>query len=195
MELDIVVAATPEERLAAYRLRYDVYVREMARRQPEADHRGQLIADALDERGIVLLARDRRTGEPVGTLRTNLLRSGPVGHYEGLYGLGELSAAERHVTAITTRFIVARHCRRSRAAVQLGMAAFRIGRAAGIQVDYMDCNDWLLPFFERLGYRRLKVIEHPLYGQVNLMRLKVREARVLNTLNERHSRGLHDLAV
>lgn len=174
MAIEIVEAADHDLREAVFRFRYDIYVREMRRRQKDADHARGRVEDALDRTAILLAARDTGTGRIAGTARGNIVEGSDLGIYERLYGLDRLGQDARTTTSITTRFMVERERRGTLLAVQLARALFERGAAAGVTTNYIDCNEPLVPFFERLGYRSLRAIEHPEYGPVRLMRLDVR---------------------
>jgi GNAT superfamily N-acetyltransferase len=176
MAIHIIDATDPAVREAVFRFRYDIYVREMRRRQKDADHVRERVEDALDRGAMLLAARDTSTGRIVGTARSNVVARSELGVYDRLYGLDALSPGERAVTTITTRFMVERERRGTLLAVQLARSLFERGAAQGITTDYIDCNEPLVPFFERLGYRSMRTIEHPEYGTVRLMRLDVRDA-------------------
>jgi len=173
MATHIGLVTTSADRERVYRFRYQVYVREMGRTEPLACHRRQRLADPLDETALVLAASDTVTGDTVGTIRSNLLRDGGTHHYEDLYGLGGLSATERETTSLTTRLMVTSTHRGGALAVQLAMASYALAGDKGIESDYIDCNDPLVPFFTRLGYQRVRRVIHPQYGNVTVMRLEI----------------------
>jgi GNAT superfamily N-acetyltransferase len=175
MAIDIIDATDPSVREAVFRFRYDIYVREMRRRQKDADHERQRVEDILDRDAILLAAVDTGSGRVVGTARSNIVGRSEIGVYDRLYGLDALSARERTVTTITTRFMVDRERRGTVLAMQLARSLFARGAARGITTDYIDCNEPLVPFFERLGYRSIRTVEHPDYGAVRLMRLDLRD--------------------
>ena len=163
----IVVVDSAHLREEVYRFRYDVYVREMRRPQPDADHDGGRLVDTLDEGGLLLAALGP-SGRVIGTLRANLFDEPGALDYERLYGLA-LTDAERRVTSLTTRMMVAPGYRGSGLALALARKRFKSAIATGLARDYMDCNDHLVPFFSRLGYRAERRIVHPDYGEVTLM--------------------------
>jgi GNAT superfamily N-acetyltransferase len=171
--VDIVEARDARLRADVFRFRYDIYVREMARPQTYADHARGRIEDPLDAFAVLLAAVDRETGLVAGTVRANVLGDGDIGPYAALYGLDRLSTAERRKTSITTRLMVERTKRGSAAGTRLAAALYAHGRARGVETDYIDCNAHLVPFFERLGYRPVRLIDHPDYGRVTLMRIDV----------------------
>jgi len=173
MAIEIIDATDPDVREAVFRFRYDIYVREMRRRQKDADHDRGRVEDALDRTAVLLAARDSASGRIVGTARANVVAHADLGVYERLYGLDTLNAAERGATSITTRFMVERERRGTLLAVQLARALFARGVDKGVRTDFIDCNEPLVPFFERLGYQPVRTVEHPEYGIVRLMRLEI----------------------
>jgi GNAT superfamily N-acetyltransferase len=175
--IELVEACGAGLRDAVFRFRYDVYVREMRRPQKDADHARGRIEDALDARALLFAAREPASGRIVGTVRANVAADGGLGLYEDLYGLATLTADERAVTSITTRLMIDRRCRRTALGVRLATALYARGLERGITTDFIDCNEHLIAFFEHLGYRKVRVIRHPDYGHVMLMRLDVHDVQ------------------
>jgi hypothetical protein len=175
MTAEVRVADTSDLREAVYRFRYDVYVREMGRSEPYADHGRRRLTDPMDATALIFAALDGQ-GQIIGTLRTNPLRDGGTAAYERLYGLTGLPAHVRDVTSITTRLMVSRSRRGGSLVVRLAAAICAAGLHAGIYTDFIDCNAPLVPFFIRLGYRDQGTILHPQYGHVTLMRLDLSDS-------------------
>jgi hypothetical protein len=171
MAVEIVEARDARVRADVFRFRYEIYVREMARPQKDADHAGKRIEDGLDAFAMILAAREAATGRICGTVRANLLADGDVGYYEELYGLDRLAGDARRRVSVTTRMMVERTKRGTLLAAMLASALYGYGLDRGVDADYIDCNPHLVPFFERLGYRAGGTIRHPEYGHVTLMRL------------------------
>jgi GNAT superfamily N-acetyltransferase len=163
----IVIVDAPALREEVYRFRYDIYVREMRRTQRTADHADGRIVDPLDEGGTLLAALDA-AGRVIGTLRGNMFHEPAAREYERLYEL-ELSDRRRRITSLTTRLMIAPSYRGSGLALALARARFRSGVDSGTALDYIDCNDHLVPVFSRLGYRELRRVAHPDYGLVTVM--------------------------
>ncbi|MEO6445957.1 MAG: hypothetical protein ABIZ91_15105, partial [Gemmatimonadaceae bacterium] len=118
----------------------------------------------------------------VGVLRTNFLREGDVGEYTILYGLNALTPMQRQVTSVTTRLMIAAPYRSGTLAVRLATAVYDFGLASGIEFDYIDCNPPLDHFFRRLGHRPMHQGSHPEYGDVSIMRLRLRDESHLRTI-------------
>lgn len=165
-----------------YRFRYDIYVREMRRRQRYADDARQRIVDPLDGTGIVFAAIDSRSGHVVGTARTNFLKHGRVPEYERLYGIDQRRDLRATDASITTRLMVAPQYRRSIVTHQLVKALFVRALDEGVVADFIDCNDPHVPFFERLGYRRVNQVEHDEYGCVNVMQITLADTAHLKSV-------------
>lgn len=175
--LAAISRATASEHEAIYGFWYDVYVKEMGRLidDPLTDHARRLVRDPLAECGLLLVARDEEqqivaTMLTTGAAHSELGTNQPLGTYETLYGLDQLSASERHTSTITTKLMVAPAFRRTRLPMQLARRGYQITLQAGMQHDYIDCNDHLVPFFLKLGYREHRGrVYHPCYGHVNSM--------------------------
>ena len=79
----------------------------------------------------------------------------------------------RH-TSINTRLMVAPQFRKTGLGLSLGLASYAYGAPLGIKWNFIDCNDHLLPFYMGIGYLpHAPKAEHPEYGLVNRLRLKV----------------------
>jgi hypothetical protein len=172
---------TPREREAVFSFRYTVYVEEMRRDEPHADHRRRRIIDPLDATGY-LLAAFGSDGRVVGTVRVNLSRDSNLSSYEGPYGMTQAPfvAYHPHATGIVTKLMVSDAYRRSTVAVRLARACYDYGRRQGVAFSFIDCNPHLKPFFERLGFRQVMPdFTHPVYGRVHPLVLDVRDAAIL----------------
>jgi CRP-like cAMP-binding protein/predicted GNAT family N-acyltransferase len=152
------------DRESAFRLRYDVYVSEMGRRQPYADPVALTICEPSDDKGHIFVATDG--DEVVGTVRINFRRDGPL-ECEDLYELKRFMPYYPDYVSMTTKLIVRRDFRHTGVAGRLAMAAFELGRSNGVRIDVIDCNPHLLRLYQSIGYRMYRHnIEHPDYGSV-----------------------------
>lgn len=156
-----------------FRFRYAIYVEEMGRRQKYACAETKTIRDPLDDlghQGIVLL-----DDAIIGCIRMNFLRDGPIGDYLRLYGLSTLSPGELKTASICTRLMIGPSLRKTQVSIELIKFAYAFGLSRGIDTCFIDCNDHLVRFFERFGWRFLFKREHEDYGLVNVMRLDLRD--------------------
>ena len=159
--------------LDLYRFRYAIYVEEMRRKQFYASHKDRTITDPLDATAVNIVAID---GDAIcGCVRVNFLRRGPIGEYQSLYGIDRLPESEQQASSITTRLMVGRAWRRTTVTSRLITTIYEYALRRDILTDYIDCNRHLIPFFERLGYRKRFTCNHPEYGDVTVMSIDVRD--------------------
>jgi predicted GNAT family N-acyltransferase len=169
---------SPSAQQAVYRLRYDVYVTEMRRPQPYADHERRLVSDPLDEHGLVL---GLHHGDAiVGTVRLNSLDR-DVGDYRDLYGLDALPRSETAAHVIVTSLMFDPDHRGTPALVKVFQACFAAAWERGVTTAWVDCNDHLVPMFLRFGFVPERRFLHPLYGEVQLLRLNLRDTAALRS--------------
>lgn len=164
--LDIRVASSADEREAIYRLRYDIYIEEMGRKQRHADPVRRRIEEPLDERGVLLGAWDE-DGSLVGTVRNNY---GDCGPYHSFYQM-ERAGHLLDRAFISTKLMIRPQLRhRTRTVVDLAAAGYRDAVQRGMLFCFIDCNPHLLSMFRSLGFREYcGPVDHPEYGQVEPM--------------------------
>ena len=148
--VSVHLCRTGEMTLQAQRLRYEVYVDELGRDSPHADHKRRIITDDLDIFAHIFIAVE--DGETIGTLRGNLSAEGSVGYLEELYGM-TLSPKHPAATAICTKFVIKRKNRGGPAAMKLIAAMVRFGLRHNVQQCYIDCIPRLLHYYWALGFR------------------------------------------
>jgi hypothetical protein len=192
-------AASEDDLRRIFAFRYDVYVREMGRRQRYADHAAGLVREPLDETAHLYLA-ESADGSVVGTVRTNYSRDLNLAPYPELYRMGwALAALPGHVS-ISTKIIVARRYRTGlRSGLlsgALAMATYRDALAAGIAMDFCDCSTPAIEsFFRHLGYRRYEEdVVHPELGPVRLLVLLTRDHAFLSACRSPFAALLGDAA-
>lgn len=153
--MQVSLADSPEQREAIYALRYAIYVEEMGKSPPAADHKRRWIRDALDDTGQLYAVHDVH-GVVVGTLRINRLAD--LADPEALL-------APLPITPLLERFPLEAITHTSRLMLQpawrggatLGMLFNRgYGDAAeaGVRVDLCNAKPGLVELYEQLGYRR-----------------------------------------
>lgn len=165
---DVSVCRDEAALQAVQRLRYEIYVEEMGRPQPHADHVNKRITDDLDARGHTLTIE--ADGELAGTLRLSFLSDG-IGKYEDMYSLGDLTPSERKRHVVVTALMLRPSVRGTGAMGQLFRAVYAHARVLGGECCWIDCNSPLVPVFEHYGFKAVTTFPHPLYGNVHLMRL------------------------
>lgn len=176
---EVVWCTSAEDLEAIYRLRYKVYVEEMARNQPHADHAGRRITDELDATGIVFgLASE---GAWVGTMRLNRVSDG-IGKYAEMYGLDGLSPEEARRHVIGTVLMVLPGGRRQHGTMMLFLSSLAYALQNGVDRCWIDCNPHLVSMFEGVGYRKHHVVDHALYGRVQVMSVDLRDVDHLRAI-------------
>ena len=162
-ELERCVTVTPEKRelfAAAAALRYDVYVREMGRNDPGANHEQGTIVDVLDHDPRSRIFCEVVDGKVVGTVRVSVA---VPKFYRDLYGL---RGADGDIS-LTTRFSVHPEYRRSGVAARLVRRCFRFAAEQGVLLDFIDATPPTDRLYLRMGYLPLgAALEHPNYGTV-----------------------------
>ncbi|MEM1261381.1 MAG: GNAT family N-acetyltransferase [Pseudomonadota bacterium] len=150
---------------------YDVYVLEMGRHLDEdglANHVGNELSDPYTRSADLFAASTN--DNVIGTLQSIYVARGNCDKYLSLYGLQNRSTADHAVISVTNKLMVAPQYRASGLAFRLAAATYRKGLRDGIEENYIDCNDYLIEFYKRIGYREhLGWIEHVDYGRVYSM--------------------------
>ena len=153
----VVPAQSQEEREEIFALRYEIYVEEMGKSPPEADHRHRLIRDSLDPAARLYGLRNPE-GKLVGTLRLNLLADlhDPDSQL-GVMAKVLLPVLE-HVSwqsiSYTSRLMLHAACRGGTALGLLFNRCYGDAIQAGIRLDVCHANPGLVELYEQLGYRR-----------------------------------------
>lgn len=166
MTCEIRRVRTAGERTAVHRLRYDVYIRELANDHPRADHdRGEL-ADDLDGRNPVILGAFVH-GELAGTLRLNALADCPpetLTYHQ--IGPEEWAEADRRVVA--GMLVVAPAHRGRPVMVRLAKAATDHIRDRGGHAFHLFGERHNARLYERMGFRVGwdRPMRHPVYREV-----------------------------
>jgi predicted GNAT family N-acyltransferase len=172
-QLTIRLAKTDEEYDAAYRLRYQVYVKELGYKQSFANHTRQIVQDPLDATATVLIATiDNRV---VGTLRNNVASDGDLGCFALLHRMHLLHEAYPSRVSMTSRLSVEPGFRNGRVFMKLVQALLPLLLERAIEFDFIDCEKKLLPLYARFGYRRTgsTPFEHPEVGPRIPMMIRV----------------------
>jgi len=149
--VEIRLCRNPQMLRDAQRIRYEVYCEELGRTSPFADQKQRIIADDLDTFAHVLLAVEGET--PIGTMRLNRAKEGPLGAIEQIYGM-PTSPHHPENTGVCTKFIVKKSHRYGQASFRLMSTSLQMGLQHEIKSCYIDCIPQLLPFYMSLGFRQ-----------------------------------------
>lgn len=151
--MDVRVAETPREREDIFRFRYKVYVEDLKKEVPGADHTQKMVRDEEDESGILLYVSDR-TDKVVGTLRLNRLSKGVSDDLRQLYGLDQFDDVPASQIAVASRFIVSPDA----AGAGSALSQYALGWALehAIKLVFSYCSPHMVAGYEQLGFRRFK---------------------------------------
>lgn len=155
--ITVGIATTLREKRKIYRLRYRVYVEEMAMKLDAIDHANKLLYDEMDQTAVLLYAQCG--SEVIGTMRINIGRVADLPpdlarilcleRFENYYEGGE-----KGVYAYTGKLMVAPEYRNSVAMFLLMVKGYEIYCQYGVKFSFGVCNFHLLRLYEQLGYRR-----------------------------------------
>lgn len=162
------------------RFRYDVYVKQLDRRQKYADHQDQTISDPLDSFSTNIIARDG--DDIVACLRASFFRDGDVGYYKTFYRVNEYFSSFEGIT-IVTQLMISRKCKKYKLAKLLCEKVYEYALLNGIGYCFIDCNDPLEAMFKKLGFTTLFRDKHYDYGRVNVMVLNLHDIEHLRAVN------------
>jgi len=155
MNLQVLLVDSPEQREAIYALRYAIYVEEMGKSPPAADHQRRWIRDGLDP-SARLYAVHNEAGGLVGTLRLNRLSdlSDPLRELEPLPIASLLERFPPEAISYTSRLMLLPAWRGGAALGMLFNRCYGDAAEAGIRVDLCHAKPGLVELYEQLGYRR-----------------------------------------
>lgn len=151
--LRIERAGTAEELRDIQRFRYRIYVEEMGKPMPEADHDTKRIVDVADDRGFVFGAFEDQ--ELIGTLRLSVGLGAVAGDpHLAIYDIEAFSGVDPRQIAFASRFMLHRDYRGSLAAHRLALAALETAIANGARLCLCYCAPYLVSYYEQMGFRR-----------------------------------------
>jgi hypothetical protein len=147
-------AETPEEREGIYRLRYAVYVDELSKDLPDADHDRRWLRDPVDDADGVTLFYTGTPDAITSTLRVQLWRPGTVPPdvrnrftMDFFPGLDQLTLGE------AGRLVITNEQRGNLLLPALSAAAYEHLVQQQSHVLFSYCAPGLLRHYQRLGYR------------------------------------------
>src|SRR5262245_1136904 len=146
-------AETEEEKLAVYRLRYDIYVEEMGRYRGAADHERRLLVESEDQTARIFYAAPE--GEVVATSRLSWGGDAPfsarqVDQYELAPFLAELPP---EAIVVGERLMVVRRLRGGSIWAQLTARSRRFVQENRVQLLFGACEPHLLSLYLGRGAR------------------------------------------
>lgn len=147
-------AHTEAEREAIFRLRYDIYVGELGKRNVVADHERRWIKDPEDDAEGTALFYSGPADAPVGTSRAQIWRPGrvPRADFEML-GMDRFPGIAGYTTAEGARLMIRPSARGSLVMPALAIHGYRYAVAQGVDLIFAWCAPGLVHAYRRLGYR------------------------------------------
>jgi hypothetical protein len=146
-------AETEEEKLAVYRLRYDVYVEEMGRYRGAADHECRLLVEPEDQTARIFYAA--ADGEVVATTRLSWGGDAPfstrqIEHYQLAPFLAEVAP---EAIVVGERGMIVRRLRGGSIWAQLAARSRRFVQENRVQLLFGACEPHLLSLYLGRGAR------------------------------------------
>jgi hypothetical protein len=153
MSTRISVAESAEEREAIFRLRYQIYVKELGIYGHKADHERQILRDEFDEGARLLYASV--DGRAVGSLRIHIGTDGALPEpYRRTYDTARFEDLIPETRmGVMTRFMLAPEQRGSTLTFRLILRCFQEQIDAGVLVSFCDCEPHLVSLYNSLGLR------------------------------------------
>ena len=151
----ILLAVSEAERQEVYRFRYAVYVEEMGKSPPDANHERRVLMDRFDATASLYLLRDGE-GALVGTLRINHLAA-LESALEALRPIPLeplLEQAPLKNLSYTSRLMLRADWRGGSSLALLCNRIFADSLEEGIRFDLCHAHPGLIELYEQLGYRR-----------------------------------------
>lgn len=167
-------ALADEDRHAAYRLRYDVYIAEQRKNYSEADHEKKFLTDDLDEDGDVIVVQTR-DGCTVGTVRANWFDSEVTfERYAHLFDIEKFQSIDRRLVAVCSRLAASTEHRHAYVRELLFETIYRHGMDRGTVLCFATCAPILRRMFRKYGFREFAVpILDPVVGPLHRMLLVI----------------------
>jgi predicted GNAT family N-acyltransferase len=146
------VATSPQERMAAYGLRYRVYISEQGKRYPEADHAQGVLVDELDRHGHTILVT--RADLPCGTVRANSLDDPATrSRYASLFAIDRFGDFAPSEMVVCSRLATDPAHRNAEVRRALFESIYRCGIDWGTRLCFAAVAPHLRPLFFRYGFR------------------------------------------
>lgn len=135
-----------------YKLRYRIYIEELKKNLPWADHGKKHLPDPHDC-GAAHFAVSRLGGQPVGCARLHLGTSIPAELLEAMQ-VKEFVERDGYRCGYVSKLMVDRSLRGKGASLLMMMRMIEYGAASGGQYALFHCNPKLCRLYERYGFRR-----------------------------------------
>jgi len=166
--LKVYIAEELWKKKEIYKLRYQIYVQEMAKSLKAIGSREKMISDPLDDRSILLYVQ--AGSEIIATLRLTIAVADdyPSALREAFY-MNNFKGIHPEflnpLLGLATKLAVKKNYRNSPALYLLLVEMYQLLREQQAQILFGGCNPYLLPLYERMGLRKFaKNFTDPGYG-------------------------------
>ena len=152
----VSLARTPAQREAVYRLRYDVYMRELKKGYLEnVDHEHAWIRDPEDEQAGVSIFYTGTEDSMTGSLRLQVWEPGRIPQAVcERYSLHLFPGIEAHKVSEAARLVIRSDMRGGRLLASLALTAFEhVVANHDVFVCFLYCSPGLVRAYMRLGFR------------------------------------------
>ncbi|MDP4272625.1 MAG: GNAT family N-acyltransferase, partial [Bacteroidota bacterium] len=155
--LQVNLATQPWEKQAVYKLRYEIYVQEMAKPLGAIVNKRKQISDALDDQsnliyvqsGNEIVATMRLTIAPAKNYPADLAEVFQMHKCQTLFG-----NQPQPIFGLGTKLAVKAEYRNTAATYLIIAEGYRLLREHNVQICFTGCNPYLIPLYERLGFRK-----------------------------------------
>jgi hypothetical protein len=134
------------------RFRYEIYIEELRKQLPWADHKRRLLTDPDDLNALHFYCTTP-FGSIVGCARLHVSPNIP-GHVQAALGLETFFAEYTRPTGYISKLMFKRGLRGRGGALKLLAHLYLFGRSTGGVLCFNHCNPKLVRYYERMGLRK-----------------------------------------
>ncbi|MBK8095180.1 MAG: cyclic nucleotide-binding domain-containing protein [Verrucomicrobiaceae bacterium] len=174
--MQILVATTPEEKEAVYRLRYECYVEELGWKYDKADQSAKTLRDDMDDSAVIYYAEDK--GKVVATYCVHFGQGLVIpDKWRTHYDLDRFAEFPQECLSFSSRLIVTAEYRSTMVVPKMLVTAYMESWRRGTRFNFCFCRPRLIDLYERLGFIRYKEnIFEPTQGYMSPMVLMSEDA-------------------
>ncbi|OKH52810.1 hypothetical protein NIES2101_13185 [Calothrix sp. HK-06] len=176
---EVKIVETHEEREKVFKLRYEIFVGEIGYAPNYANHTQKIIQEPLDNSAKIFAGF--YNGQVIATSRINLSRNSDLGYYPQIYKMQEFAGdAYPQYTSISNYFLIKKEFRGSRIILELIQLIYKKLLSENVKFDFLDCEQYMVPLYTKLGYQNMGEMYHPEFGKGYLMMLDIFKNAISN---------------
>ena len=148
-------AIAESDRVAAFQLRYSVYIAEQGKPYPEADHERQLLTDELDEQShIIVVSGAERESGIAGTVRASWFDAATTyARFAETFEIPRFAAFPTAEISVCSRLAASMEHRHARVRELLFESIYHRGLDRNTRLCFATCAPILLRMFRKYGFR------------------------------------------